>query len=845
MLLRISSALVVFAALATAQTLALVSGAGQMIRYNSGQGSEPVVFAVMNGSTPVANQTITFTNPDGSKATSIIPDVATTGADGTISVLFYPAYINGYDYETFTLQAHFGSQAPIQFYETSAEIPPVEFLLTAPSAGMLGPLTAKATQPGPQIKVNVNDLTAEGEPGELANVAVRLIPIRTNNIAPAGTVLETATCLEAGSNPEGNVFTNSSGVAVCTPIFALPNAALNLTYDTETFKIEVGDESSFGPFAYNISPAPLTITGPTDFILTEGEASTAQVTGSGGVQPYTFTLAPTSGLLPGGLQLEPNGQISGSSNTPGLFPFTVVLTDHTGATLKSQTFSIAVSEGAFAYSPTTIPDAVVGLAYAQSISVTGGVPPYTFSLVGTLAPGLSGAANASALSFEISGTPTAASNVAVAIKVNDALGNQAVLPLGAFQTVLPLSVSQTNPPLATVSAAFQFQVPISGGLPPYTVTAAGLPTGLSINDLGLIYGTPASTDAPGIYSVNVSVTDSLGLTGMAKLNVELSGGLLAPGSTFPTEQAGVAFSQQISIVGGVPPYAFTLTSSPPSTTLNLSPAGVLSGTFALAGSQPVGFSVVDASGTPVPFTITVPVLPTITAAGIANAAAFSVGSVAPGEIVAIFGSGLGPVVGVGGTLTGTGTVSTTAGGTQVLFGTYAAPILYASSTQINVVVPFEVTPGQNTAVTVTSNSQTSLAVGVPVAQAAPGIFIIGGASSPQQAAALNQDLSVNGPSNPAQPGSVIVIYATGGGVLSAPVTDGELPTTLINLANTTLTVAGQPATVSFAGLAPGFAGLIQINATLPTGNTSGSAVPVVLSIGGVDTSAQTATIAVE
>jgi uncharacterized protein (TIGR03437 family) len=92
---------------------------------------------------------------------------------------------------------------------------------------------------------------------------------------------------------------------------------------------------------------------------------------------------------------------------------------------------------------------------------------------------------------------------------------------------------------------------------------------------------------------------------------------------------------------------------------------------------------------------------------------------------------------------------------------------------------------------------------------------------------------------------VIVIYATGGGVLSAPVTDGELPTTLINLANTTLTVAGQPATVSFAGLAPGFAGLIQINATLPTGNTSGSAVPVVLSIGGVDTSAQTATIAVE
>jgi uncharacterized protein (TIGR03437 family) len=63
--------------------------------------------------------------------------------------------------------------------------------------------------------------------------------------------------------------------------------------------------------------------------------------------------------------------------------------------------------------------------------------------------------------------------------------------------------------------------------------------------------------------------------------------------------------------------------------------------------------------------------------------------------------------------------------------------------------------------------------------------------------------------------------------------------------NTTLTVGGQPATISFAGLAPGFAGLLQINATLPSGLAAGPTVPIVLTIGDASSSAQTATIAVQ
>jgi uncharacterized protein (TIGR03437 family) len=842
MLLRISSAVFVLATLATAQTLSLVSGAGQLIRYNSGQASEPIVFAVMNGSTPVSGQTITFTNSDGSPGTSIVPDTVTTGENGTASVIFYPAYINGETYLQFPLQAHYGSQA-IQFYETSANIPPVGFILTGPSPGLLEPLTAKATEPASvQITVNVSNPVA-GEPLELANIAVRIVPIVTGT-PPAGTILQTATCLESGSNPEGNVFTNSYGIATCTPIFTLPNGSLNPAYNNGTFKIEVGDESSFGPFPYNISPAPLTMTGPQDVLLMEGQTSTLQITGSGGVQPYTFALAPTSKLLPGGLALQANGQIVGSSNTPGLFPFTVVLTDHSGATLTSPTFSIAVSGGGFTYSPQTIPDAVVGLPYAQSIAVSGSVPPYTFALVGTLPSGLMDTPDPSGLSIKISGTPLAASNSAIGIKVTDAIGNQTLLPLTNFQVVPQLVVSKVNPQVATVSTPFTFQVPITGGLPPYTVTSSpALPTGLTITDTGLIAGTP--TAAPGIYSITISVTDTLGLTGATNLSLEISGGTLGLGtsSTLPPEQAGVAFNVPLLVTGGVPPYTYALASSP-NQTLSISSTGVLSGSFNLAGSQVVAFSVTDSSGKTVPLTVTIPVLPSFTASGIGNAASYNSGSVAPGEIVSIFGSGLGPLTGAGAMLTGTGTVSTLNSGTQVLFGSYAAPILYASATQLNVVVPFEVTAGVNVSVTVTSNEQTSAAASVPVTQAVPGIFLIGGT----QAAVLNdvnQVLTVNGPSNPAPAGGVIVIYATGGGILSSPVIDGEIPTTLIDLENATLTVGGQLATIDFAGLAPGFAGVLQINATLPSGIATGSAIPLVLSIGDASSSAQTATIAIQ
>ncbi|MGH7246705.1 MAG: hypothetical protein ACREH9_01240, partial [Pseudomonadota bacterium] len=159
--------------------------------------------------------------------------------------------------------------------------------------------------------------------------------------------------------------------------------------------------------------------------------------------------------------------------------------------------------------------------------------------------------------------------------------------------------------------------------------------------------------------------------------------------------------------------------------------------------------------------------------------------------------------------------------------------------QINAQVPFEVPLG---AVTVTVNSG-GAAVGsasVLVESAAPGLFML----APGHAAAFNQDGSVNGPSQPAPVGSVIAVYLTGLGAVTNFVASGAaapaIPLSLVS-ATVTASIAGQPAQVMFAGLAPGFAGLYQVNLVVPP--VSPGDEPLRVSVPG--DSSNTATISVQ
>ena len=231
-----------------------------------------------------------------------------------------------------------------------------------------------------------------------------------------------------------------------------------------------------------------------------------------------------------------------------------------------------------------------------------------------------------------------------------------------------------------------------------------------------------------------------------------------------------------------------------------------------------------------------------------NAASNLFLGIAPGEIVTFKGSGFGPVQPVSASADSNGFYPTQLSGTSVQFNGVAAPLLYTSATQVTAVAPYGVA-GAIVQVTVIYQGQTSVPATVQVFAAAPGLFTADG-TGVGQAAAINQDGTINSASNPAPIGSIISLYATGGGQTSPAGVDGQLSTS--PLATQSLPVQAyiglhlSTAQLQYAGPAPGeIAGLMQINVPLPIGLNPGSAVPVAIFVGTALSSSQSnVTIAV-
>jgi uncharacterized protein (TIGR03437 family) len=232
-------------------------------------------------------------------------------------------------------------------------------------------------------------------------------------------------------------------------------------------------------------------------------------------------------------------------------------------------------------------------------------------------------------------------------------------------------------------------------------------------------------------------------------------------------------------------------------------------------------------------TVTVPLVLNVTAtaamppilASVVSAASGLPSPLAPGEIITLYGTGIGA--------TPTAKLSTTLAGTQVLIDNIAAPLIYESSGQVNAIVPFETgTTGTATVQVIAAGLKTA-AWEIPLAPSAPSMFTLSG-SGLGPGAIVNQDGSINSASNPAPRGSTIQIYATGGGQTTPLSSTGAVAPTAASLSlPVTLTIGGANAQVLYAGNAPSeVEGVIQINAVVPSGATPG-AMPVVLSIGGV------------
>lgn len=248
----------------------------------------------------------------------------------------------------------------------------------------------------------------------------------------------------------------------------------------------------------------------------------------------------------------------------------------------------------------------------------------------------------------------------------------------------------------------------------------------------------------------------------------------------------------------------------------------------------------------IPVTLTVGSPATPAVATLANGASYAAAPIAPGQIVTVFGSNMGPATLASGVFHN-GALRTAANGVQVLFDGVAAPVLYARNDQVSVIAPYALAGKSTTSVVVTSGALRSSPSSVSVTDAAPGLFTVD-ASGRGAAAILNQDGSLNTATAAAAKGSTVSIYLTGLGVLNPAGTDGGVgsSSTLQRATGTvTVTIGGQTAAVTYAGAVPGSVlGLNQVNVTVPAAAASGSAVPVVVTVNGKASQAG-ATLAVQ
>jgi uncharacterized protein (TIGR03437 family) len=211
----------------------------------------------------------------------------------------------------------------------------------------------------------------------------------------------------------------------------------------------------------------------------------------------------------------------------------------------------------------------------------------------------------------------------------------------------------------------------------------------------------------------------------------------------------------------------------------------------------------------VPQAATPPAPVVLTPLSAVSAASLSPGPVAPGEIIVLFGAGLGPVSGVAGALDSTGKLANVLSGAEVRFDGVPAPVFYAQYGQINVQVPYTVAGNGVTHVQALYQGSPSGSLDLVVVSAAPAVFPV----------VVNQDGFPNSQTDPTALGSILTFYATGEGLTNGPNVSGQAaaapyPSPLLPV---TLTVAGFAAQILYAGSAPGAVGLLQVNARVPAG----------------------------
>ena len=304
------------------------------------------------------------------------------------------------------------------------------------------------------------------------------------------------------------------------------------------------------------------------------------MTVTGGTAPYMFSIV---GTLPAGLTLNTStGAVTGTPTAAGTF--TVKVTDAVG---NSSTGCMITINGPLSVTCAAINTGDVGVPFNSGpMTVTGGTPPYTYSIVGTLPAGLTLNTSTGA----VTGTPTASGTFTV--EVTDAVGNSST----SCMITINGSLSVTCAAVSTGTVGVPFDsgpMTVTGGTAPYTFSIGNgtLPAGLTLNtSTGEVTGTPT---AAGTFTLQV--TDTLGNVGTA-CTISINPPLSVTCAAVNMGDVGVPFnSGPMTVTGGAKPYTFSIGSGtlPAGLTLNTS-TGAVTGTPTTTGTFTV--KVTDAAG---------------------------------------------------------------------------------------------------------------------------------------------------------------------------------------------------------------------------------------------------------
>ena len=608
--------------------------------------------------------------------------------------------------------------------------------------------------------------------------------------------------------------------------------------------------------------------------LPDGSAGTAYLqtlTAAGGQLPYSWSVV--AGALPPGLTLSTAGSLQGTPTQGGGFSFSLQVADAIGnSTAKG--FTVSIGSTGLVLSPSALTfNYVIGSVQpvAQQVNVS--------SSLGT---GFTATANSSWLSLSpANGTTPAFLTIFVnpsGLAAGVYGGTVTVAPAGG--TGLPQSIPVTlnvaaTPGLTVSPSSLAFSYQINGTAPfsqNLSIGNVGGSAGFSASANGgsWLSVSPASGSTPGTVSVSITpvglvsgvFTGAITISGAGvtrQIPVTLTVSLPAgTGSTVTLSKSALAFNYQLGgalpasqavVVSSGARAAFSAASgaswltvnpdvgtTPASLLISVNPVGLAPATYTSA----IGITTTEPNGN---FTFTLTVTLTVSSAGfpvitgVVNGASYATGAVAPGEIVAIGGTSLGPATPASLTLDASGKVATNLGGVQVLFNGYPAPLIYASDSQINAVVPYEIAGQLSLLIAVRYQGLTSVAYPLPLTASAPGVLTLN-ASGSGPGAIVNSDGGPNSPLQPARKGDYVTLYVTGEGQTTPSGVTGKvtalsrtLPLTPQPVLPVTVSIGGQRAAVSFVGEAPGLvSGVLQLNVQIPTNAAPGD-LPVEVTVG--------------